>query len=91
MVIGIASLLEEKYSFKISAFLTGSTFFIFASHSEILKITIRLTSRMGVNSDLLYSTAYFICPLVTLLVLLSVYWIIRKTTPKVASVLSGGR
>lgn len=91
MVIGIASLLEEKYSCKISVFLTGSTFFIFASHSEILKIVIRLTSRMGIDNDWFYSIAYFICPMITLIILLAIYWALTKTVPKVASVLSGGR
>ena len=90
-VIGIASYMVERYSFKISAFLTSSTFFIFASHSEILKITIRLTSRLGINSDLFYCAAYFICPMVTLLFLLAIYWALTKTMPTVASVLSGGR
>ena len=91
MVIGIASLSDEKYSCRISAFLTGSTFFIFASHSEILKIAIRLTSRMGVDTDWFYSIAYFVCPMITLIILLAVYWVLTKTMPKVASVLSGGR
>ena len=91
MVIGIASYLVDRYSCKINAFLTGSTFFIFASHSEILKITIRLTSRLGINSDLFYCVAYFVCPMITLVVLLTFYRILLKVSPKLASVLSGGR
>lgn len=91
MAIGIASYLVERHSFKISAFLTGSTFFIFASHSEILKISIRLTSRIGIESDLFYCLAYFICPMITLIILLYVYRVLTKTMPRVASVLCGGR
>ena len=91
MAVGFASFLESKYSCHINPFLTSSTFFIFASHSEILKITIRLTSRLGVNSDLFYCIAYFMCPLVTMVVLLTVYWILLQKMPKVASMLSGGR
>ena len=91
MVIGIASFLVDRYSCKINPFLSGSTFFIFASHSEILKITIRLTSRLGINSDMFYCVAYFVCPLITLTVLLISYWILLRLSPKFASVLSGGR
>ena len=91
MVIGIASYLVDQYSCKINAFLTSSTFFIFASHSEILKIVIRLTSRLGVNSDLFYCVAYFVCPMITLAILLMLYRILLKFLPQLASVLSGGR
>lgn len=76
---------------KISTFLTGSTFFVFASHCELLKVFIRLTSRLNVQNDLFYCVMYFVCPLLTLSILLIVYKVLRKYMPQVATMLSGGR
>ena len=88
--IGIAGCYCKK-GIRANNFLAGSTFFIFASHSEILKIFIRLSSRYGPSSDVFYCISYFICPLVTILILISAYWGLRRYFPQVASVLSGGR
>lgn len=76
---------------KINAFLTGSTFFVFASHCEFLKVFIRISSRMGIQNDLFYCVMYFVCPLLTLIILLFMYKLLRKYLPQVATLLSGGR
>lgn len=76
---------------KTNKFLAGSTFFIFASHCELLKVFIRLTSRMGVHNDFFYCVMYFVCPFLTLVILLIIYKVLRNYMPRVATILSGGR
>ena len=51
MCVGTASVVVEKKWIYINSFLAGSTFFIFASHCELLKVFIRLVSRTGVQND----------------------------------------
>lgn len=89
--IGWAAWLSVNHSFKISTFLTGSTFFVFASHCEVLKVLIRLSSRVGIQSDLYYCIMYFICPLLTLTLVLFIYRCLLRYIPSVAGILSGGR
>ncbi len=89
--IGWAVWLSVNQSLKISTFLTGSTFFVFASHCEILKVFIRLSSRVGIQSDLYYCLMYFVCPLLTLNFVLLIYRYLLKYMPSVAGILSGGR
>ena len=72
-------------------FLAGSTFFLFASHSEVLKIFVRLCSQFGPSSEVFYCIAYLICPLIACMLLLLVYKTLNFFMPKVAAVLSGGR
>lgn len=87
---GTAAYICEK-GFKISTFLVGSTFFVFASHAELLKICIRLASKLGPVEDLYFSMMYFVCPMVTLSFLLVAYWLLRRYVPKLSTLLSGGR
>ena len=89
--IGWARWLSENKGIKISPFLTSSTFFVYASHCVIIQFFIRLASRNGVQHDFYYCLMYFVCPLLTLLVVLFSYFYIRKFLPSVAKVISGGR
>lgn len=91
LICGVVSFLVSNCKFKIKPYLSASTFFIFASHNEVLKVFVRLASKYGIQSDIYYCIAYFICPFITLCLLLSVYRILSKYTPRLASVLSGGR
>lgn len=72
-------------------FLAGSTFFLFASHSEVLKIFIRLCSQFGPSSEVFYCCAYVICPLMACMLLLLAYRVLNSFMPKLGAVLSGGR
>ena len=89
--IGWAAWLTGNLYFKISTFLTSSTFFVFASHCEILKVFIRLSSRIGIQNDLYFCLMYFVCPLLALSLVLFIYKFLQIYLPSVASVLSGGR
>lgn len=90
MAVGGAFLLVKK-GLSPNKFLAGSTFFLFASHNEILKMFIRLTSRFCPLSDVLLCVAYFLCPFLACVFLLFSYKVIQNTSPKLSSVLSGGR
>ena len=91
MCVGTASVVVEKKWICINSFLAGSTFFIFVSHCELLKVFIRLVSRTGVQNDLYYCLMYFICPMLTLVLLLFIYKVLQKYVPSLTELLSGGR
>lgn len=90
VAVGLAAMAIEN-GMRPNQFLAGSTFFLFASHSEVLKVFIRLCSRFGPSSDLFYCCCYFVCPAVVCLLLLLTFKVLLIYMPKVASVLSGGR
>lgn len=89
--IGWTAWLSENKGVKISPFLTSSTFFVYASHCVIIQFFIRLASRMGIQHDMYFCLMYFVCPLLTLIVILFIYKCFLKFLPSVAKVISGGR
>lgn len=91
MLIGITRFFVEIKGVHDIPFLTESIFFIYASHSEILKVAIRITSKMGIQNDIFYCIAYFACPCITLIMLLGIYWLLKKHAPNLTTILSGGR
>lgn len=89
--VRLVTLLVEREIVKRNDFLLGSTFFLFAAHNEILKVFIRFISRIGIQNQFFYIVAYFVCAIAVILIVLSIYWLLKKSFPKIASVLSGGR
>lgn len=87
---GVASFMIQRGK-NPSIFLTSSVFFLFASHCEILKIFVRLLSRLQIQSDVFYCLCFFLCPAVTIILLLAVYRLISRYMPKISNVLSGSR
>lgn len=89
--VRVVSSLVECGIVEKNDFLLGSTFFLFASHNELLKVFIRLISRIGIQNQFFYITAYFGCAIAVILIALAFYWLLKRTFPKFTSVLSGGR
>lgn len=86
----IAALIIEKGIFRVSSFLASSSFFIYVAHGLIFDSIVKITllslkpiSDFGVLGTYLLATTFVI------MVLLGVYWLMRRYTPRLLGVLVG--
>lgn len=94
----IGCFLDRHESYIPNALLQASTFFIFAMHSpyngKIVNVMLHFMPSMSTNSfvaDVQYCLYYFLTASFWILILLSIFALIRKVRPKMAIFLSGGR
>ena len=79
-----------KYHF--SKLLTGATFVMFAVHSDILKVFIKIFFKMSPwHFDTFYVLAYFILATVAIVLSVSFYWMLNRCMPRFCRFISGGR
>lgn len=90
--------LSKNPSVQPNSFLLASTFFIFAMHSpyngKIVAIMLRVLPVASSNhllADLQCILYYFLTASLWIMILLAVFALIRKVSPKLAIFLSGGR
>ena len=90
--------LVKNSSMQPNRFLLASTFFIFAMHSpyngKIVSLMLHVLPTVSGNAllaDLQCIFYYFLTAGLWILILLTVFAFIRKTSPKLAIFLSGGR
>lgn len=87
----LAALIIEKGIFRSSAFLSSSSFFIYVSHGLIMGflkffyILIKPVSGLGIIG------VYLLATLVIIMLLLGIYWLMRRFTPRLLGVLVGRR
>lgn len=67
------------------------TFFYYCAHDLVLEAVEKVILILGGKSILMAWIDYILAPIVTLLILISVAWILRKRMPFIWKVLSGGR
>ena len=95
--INVVSRLILKHDIKPNPLLLSSTFFVFAAHepyldqvTKIVAMVIRLP-QSPIIADLLAIAFYLSYCAAIIAILVSLYWLIRRISPKLAAVLSGGR
>lgn len=87
----VANLLESG-KIRVSKFLADSSFFLFAMHGMIVaaigKVILKL---VFINNSLFLALVYFLVPIITILFCLGLYWLLRRYTPCLCALLTGGR
>lgn len=82
----------ERGTWKTSAFLAGSSFFMFAYHDMPLRFVIKaLCKLVQPQSDIALMALYVACPAITVSVGLCLYWLLKRYLPGFTSVITGGR
>lgn len=90
-MVYVVALLVERKLVDVNRFLTGSTFFLFAAHYQIIVVLVRLLSKLGVQNQWFYLAGYFLCPLLVVSIVLCVYALLNRYAPRLSALLSGGR
>lgn len=90
-VLFVAWLLE-KGKIRVSKFLTDASFFVFAAHTLLLGYVAKVILKLcGIDSPIYMAVLYFVVPAITIAICLGVYWLLRRYTPKLCALLTGGR
>lgn len=77
---------------KINKFLSDGSFFVFAAHAIILPDMRKVFSKLLLpDSAVSFTILYFLVPIVTILLCLFVYRLLKRYLPRVAAVVTGGR
>lgn len=80
----------QKNVIHVCKFLTSATFFVFAAHEPLLTLIKKALFKLLVpKMEWELISIYFIIPLLTISICLSVYYLLLKFTPKFASLLTG--
>lgn len=88
----LAALILEKGIFRTSPFLTSSSFFIYVTHWIIMDNVVKLFFVLfKPTSDLGVLGIYLLATLIIIVLILAVYWFMRRFTPRLLGVLVGRR
>lgn len=90
-VYNLAALIIKKGIFRVSPLLASSSFFIYVSHAFILGFVKLFYVLFKPVKDLGVISVYLFATLVIVIVLLGVYWLMRRFTPRLLGVLVGRR
>ncbi len=92
VVITVTAHYVERGSWTINKFLTSSSFFVFACHEMLLASIIKIAFKLvHPHSDASLLVLYVLCPTLTILLALSLFWLLRKILPRFTAVIIGGR
>jgi len=90
--IGIVAVLFQKQVLKVHRFLSNSSFFVYSAHGAMILTLIQSylgNVLPGNQAGLIIN--YFAAPCITVLMLVTCYYILSRILPKTLSVLTGGR
>ncbi len=92
VAITVTAYYVRRGSWTASKFLAASSFFVYACHemplASIIKIAFKLVHP---HSDASLLMLYVVCPTLTILLGLSLYWVLKKLLPRFTAVITGGR
>ncbi len=92
VAITVTAYYVKRGTWTASKFLAASSFFVYACHemplASIIKIAFKLVHP---HSDASLLMLYVLCPTLTILFGLSLYWVLRKLLPRFTAVITGGR
>lgn len=90
-IIGIASYLIANNKIHEKAFLSNSSFFVFAAHNVFLLLYImqHINRILPATSQIALLFKYFAAPCITILILLGCYFIMCQLTPRLLAFLTG--
>ncbi len=76
---------------KLGDFLASSSFFLYASHSLILTGLVKLSVKILPPNDIIYTMAFLLNPIFTIIICLTTYWLLQRYLPNVGKILTGNR
>lgn len=92
LAIGLAAKCLDKGTWRVDAFLSESSFFIYAYHALPLAFVIKFVFRLlHPQSELSLVLAYLFCPALAIGVGLGAYYLLKRLMPRFTAVLTGGR
>lgn len=91
-IVVLSARLIERGTWRPNAFLSDSSFFIYAYHAMPLAFVVKLlVSTMKPQSDGMILMLYFLCPMITVFIGLIVYYLLKRYLPAFTSFITGGR
>ena len=79
-------------SIRVNKFLSDGSFFLYALHALLMLVLARCITKVFFVDSLFYTVAlYFIVPCLTTAVSFGLYELLRRYTPRICAVLTGGR
>lgn len=92
LAVSLSAHFIEKGKWKVSLFLSGSSFFIYAFHAMPLSFVFKsLFKLLRPHSDGMMLALYVVSPSVVILSGLLLYYILKKQLPAFTSLITGGR
>lgn len=86
----ISAWLISRKNIKVNKFLSSSSFFIYISHAVICsKVLLLIKIIINPNNGLSLTITYLVSVAATVLILLSIFYLMSKFTPKLLSVIAG--
>lgn len=90
--IALSAVYIEKGKWKVNAFLTESSFFIYAYHIIIVSsISSLLRIFIPCTTDIRATIFYFLWAIITIVVGLVLYYVLKKWLPRTTAFITGGR
>ena len=91
-MIGLTVYLFEKKVIFVKPLLSDSSFFIYAGHSFVLSAIQDIINKSSLpNTQFVLLLKYFFAPFITIAILLLIYLVMKKITPKTLALITGGR
>lgn len=92
-LISLTMLLKRRNVFNFSSLLSDSSFFIYATHGTIVLPIVRKILQVMITgeSQIILIIDYFASALITIALLVCIYYLMSRFMPRVTSVLVGGR
>ena len=79
-------------SIRVNKFLSDGSFFLYALHALLMLVLARCITKVFFVDSLFYTVAlYFVVPCLTTAVSFGLYELLRRYTPRICAVLTGGR
>lgn len=92
LAIGMTAYFLGKGCCDVNSFLSESSFFVYAYHAMPLAFIIKLAFRMiQPHSGITLWLLYVLCPAITILIGLGIYYILKRYVPRFTAVITGGR
>ena len=92
VAIKISIYLVSKKRITTNGFISNSTFILFAYHALPLAFFIKILIKFfSPHTDFQFVLLYFINPLITIVLGLLIYYCLKKITPKLTALITGGR
>lgn len=92
LVISLSSHFLENRKWHINSFLSDSSFFIYAYHAMPLVFVFKyFFKQVQPHTDGMVLVLYLLCPAITILIGLFLYYLLKRYLPTFTSIITGGR
>jgi peptidoglycan/LPS O-acetylase OafA/YrhL len=92
LVISVSACFVENEKWRLSPFLTNSSFFIYAYHRLPLVFVIKILFKwIRPQSEGTLLLLYLVCPAIVILLGLLIYSLLKQCLPRFTAAISGGR